>query len=169
MPIINNITRMLDSRKVKYTAFELPIEKLGAQRTAQMLGVSPAMVFKTIVALREKPGKTILAVIPGNHELDLKALAAAVGEKKIRLATLREAEQITGLQTGGISPLALINKGFQVVVDQTAQNFEQIHISGGQRGLNLRLGVKDLEAITQSRFAPISNVSGSSDELEPSD
>jgi Cys-tRNA(Pro)/Cys-tRNA(Cys) deacylase len=166
MPITNNVTRLLDSRKIKYTAFELPAEKLGAEKTAQLLNVSPEIVFKTIVALREKPGKAILAVIPGNRELDLKALAAALGEKKIHLATLREAEQLTGLQAGGISPLALINKGFQVVVDQTAQKLDQIHISGGQRGLNIRLGAKDLEALTRSRFAPISAESDNADEMD---
>ncbi|MBE0698225.1 MAG: Cys-tRNA(Pro) deacylase [Anaerolineaceae bacterium] len=166
MPITNNVTRLLDSRKIKYTAFALPAEKLGAQKTAELLNVSPEVVYKTIVALRDKPGKTILAVIPGNCELNLKALAAALGEKRIRLATLREAEQLTGLLAGGISPLALINKGFQVVVDQTAQIFDQIHISGGQRGLNLRMDTKDLVALTHSHFAPISAESEHADEME---
>jgi Cys-tRNA(Pro)/Cys-tRNA(Cys) deacylase len=166
MPSTNNVTRMLDSHKISYATFELPVEKLGAQTTARLLNVPAEMVFKTIVALRDKPGKAILAVIPGNRELDLKALAAALGEKKIHLATLREAEQLTGLQAGGISPLALINKGFQVVIDQAAQTFPQIHISGGQRGLNLRLGVKDLADITRARFAPISGFVDNAAEME---
>lgn len=166
MPTTNNVTRLLDARKVKYTAFELPPEKLGAKKTAELLNVAPAIVFKTIVAGREKPGKPILAVIPGNRELDLKALAAALSEKKIRLVTQREAEQMTGLQAGGISPLALINKGFQVVIDQSAQGFDAIHVSGGQRGLNLRLPVKDLADLTRARFAPISSESDTADDLE---
>jgi Cys-tRNA(Pro)/Cys-tRNA(Cys) deacylase len=166
MPVTNNITRLLDSRKIKYAAYELPVEKLGALKTAQLLNVAPEIVFKTIVAQREKPGKPILAVIPGSCELDLKALAGVLGEKKIRLATLREAEQLTGLQAGGISPLALINKGFQVVLDQTAQSYEQIHISGGQRGLNLRLGTKDLLDLTHARLAPISSESDNADDME---
>ena len=119
----NNITRLLDSKKIKYTAFALPPEKLGAQETARRLNVPPEQVFKTIVAKRDKPGKPILAVIPGPCELDLKALATALGEKKVHLTTQREAETLTGLQAGGISPLALINKGFQVVIDSAAQNF----------------------------------------------
>jgi len=166
MATVNNVTRMLDSRKIPYTAFELPVEKIGAARAAQLLGAPPAMVFKTIVALRETPGKAILAVIPGNCELNLKALATALGEKKVRLATLREAEQITGLQAGGISPLALINKGFQVIIDQTAKNFAQIHISGGQRGLNLRLGVEDLAAITRARFGLIGVESDTAEDID---
>jgi Cys-tRNA(Pro)/Cys-tRNA(Cys) deacylase len=164
MAVTNNITRMLDSKKVAYTAFELPAEKLGALETARRLGAPPEIVYKTIVAAREKPGKAVLAVIPGNRALDLKALAACLGEKKMRLPTQREAEQMTGLQAGGISALALINKGFQVVIDQSAQNFEQIHVSGGQLGLNIRLPVTDLAALTRARFASIS--SGESDDSE---
>lgn len=152
----NNVTRLLDSKKVKYTAFELPAEKLGALETARRLGVPVEQVYKTIVATRDKPGKPVLAVIPGNRELDLKALAAALGEKKIHLPTQREAEQLTGLLAGGISPLALINKGFQVVIDQSAQNFSEIHVSGGQRGINIRLPVADLASLVRARFAAIS-------------
>ena len=158
MPVTNNVTRMLDSRKVKYTAFELPAEKLGARETARRLNVPSGQVFKTIVATREKPGKPVLAVIPGDRELNLKALAAALGEKKVHLPTQREAEQLTGLQAGGISPLALINKGFQVVIDEAAQSFDEIHVSGGQRGLNIRLSVKDLSGLTHARFAPVSSI-----------
>jgi Cys-tRNA(Pro)/Cys-tRNA(Cys) deacylase len=88
--------------------------------------------------------------------VDLKALAAFLGEKKMHLPTEREAEQMTGLQAGGISPLALINKGFQVVIDSTAESLDEICISGGQRGLNLRLSPRDLARLTNARFAPIS-------------
>ena len=153
----NNITRMLDSKKIRYTAFELPAEKLGAQETARRLNVPPEQVFKTIVAKRDKPGKPILAVIPGNRALDLKALAAALNEKKVHLTTQREAEQLTGLLAGGISPLALINKGFQVVIDASAQAFPEIHVSGGQRGLNIRLPVADLGKLVNARFAPLAS------------
>lgn len=164
MPTTNNVTRLLDSKKIAYTAFELPAEKLGALETARRLNAPPEQVFKTIVAAREKPGKPVLAVIPGNRELDLKSLAAFLGEKKMRLPTQREAEQMTGLQAGGISPLALINKGFQVVIDLSAQGFDQIHVSGGQRGLNIRLPVKALAELTRARFGAVST--GESDETE---
>ena len=151
----NNITRLLDQRKIKYTAFELPAEKLGAEVTAEMLGVPPEIVFKTIVVKREGKGKPILAVVPGNREVDLKLLAKAVGEKKVFLTTQKEAEQLTQLQAGGISPLALLNRGFQIVLDQSAQNHLEIHISGGQRGLNIRLPVEDLVKLTNARLAEI--------------
>jgi Cys-tRNA(Pro)/Cys-tRNA(Cys) deacylase len=155
--ITNNVTRLLDSRKITYTAFELEAEKLGAVETAHRLGVPMEQVFKTIVIVREKPAKPILAVIPGDGQADLKAIAAVVNEKKVHLPTQREAEQLTGLQAGGISPLALLNKGFQVLVDQTAANFEQIHISGGQRGLNIRIPTQALIDLTHARLAKITS------------
>ena len=156
MTTINNITRLLDSRKIPYTVFETPTEKLGALEVAEFLNVSPNTVFKTIVVTREKGKKPILAVIPGDRSLDLKLLAAFLGEKKVHLPTEREAEQVTGLQAGGISPLALINKGFQVVMDSLAQTYTEIHISGGQRGLNIRLPVTDLIKLTNARVSSIS-------------
>jgi len=156
MPAITNVTRLLDSRKIPYTAFETPAEKLGALETAHFLNVEAASVFKTIVVTREKPGKPLLVVVPGNAEVDLKLLAAALGEKKVHLPTEREAEQLTGLQAGGISPLALVNKGFQVVIDASAQAFGQIHVSGGQRGLNILLAASDLARLTNARFAAVS-------------
>lgn len=154
----NNITRFLDSRKISYTALETPSEKLGALETAKFLNLPPEVVFKTIVVTRDKPKKPILAVLPGPNSVELKLLAAALGEKKVYLPTEREAEQLTGLQAGGISPLALINRGFQVVIDSTAQAYEQIHVSGGQRGLNIKLPVADLIKLTNARIAAISKV-----------
>ncbi len=151
----NNITRVLDSHKIRYTAFETPPEKLGALETARLLDVPPEMVFKTIVVAREGKGKPILAVVPGPQEVDLKALARVVNEKKLRRPTEREAEQLTGLQAGGISPLALIKRGFQVILDASAQSYPEIHISGGQRGLNIRLPVPDLIKLTNARLAAI--------------
>lgn len=152
----NNITRLLDARKIPYTAFELPNEKIGALEAARHLGVSPALVYKTIVITREGKGKPILAVIPGPHEVDLKALAKAVGEKKVSLPTQREAERLTGLQAGGISPLALLQRGFQVILDESAQQQAEIYISGGQRGLNIRLPVVALISLTNAKLAAIS-------------
>jgi Cys-tRNA(Pro)/Cys-tRNA(Cys) deacylase len=153
----NNVTRMLDSKKIPYKAFDLPAEKLGAVESAHLLGVPDAQVFKTIVVTRPKPGKPILAVIPGDREVDLKAVAAAVGEKKVQVPTLKEAEQLTGLLAGGISPLALINRGFQVLLDESANAFDEVHISGGQRGLNIRLKVKDLISLTNARVVDVSH------------
>jgi Cys-tRNA(Pro)/Cys-tRNA(Cys) deacylase len=160
MTIVNNVTRMLDSRKIPYTAYELPAEKLGALETARLLDVEPATVYKTIVVTREKSvkKKPLLVVIPGPNQVDLKALAIFLREKKVYLPTEREAEGLTGLQAGGISPLALLNKGFQVVLDATAQEQAEIHVSGGQRGLNLRVPVDAFIHLTKARVATVSYV-----------
>ena len=156
MPAVNNVTRLLDSKKIRYTALDTANEKLGAVETARLLNVDPALVFKTIVVTRDKPKKPLLLVVPGTATVDLKAVASAMEEKKVYLPTEKEAERLTGLQAGGISPLALINKGFQVLIDASAQLLEEIHVSGGQRGLNIRLPVRDLVELTKARFASIS-------------
>ncbi|NMC79385.1 MAG: Cys-tRNA(Pro) deacylase [Chloroflexi bacterium] len=154
--IKNNVTRLLDSRKIAYTIFELPAEKIGALEAARLLHVDPEEVYKTIVVTREKPGKPLLVVIPGPNEVDLKRVAAFLGEKKVHLPTERQAEQLTDLQAGGISPLALLNRGFEVLLDQSAQAYDTLHISGGQRGLNIRLPVQALIDLTHARLAEVS-------------
>jgi Cys-tRNA(Pro)/Cys-tRNA(Cys) deacylase len=152
----NNVTRFLEARKIPYSAFETPVEKLGAVETAQILGVPLEIVYKTIVLTPQtRPGKPVLAVVPGSGEVDLKRAAAVLGEKKITLPSEREAEQITGLQAGGISPLALLNKGFIILLDDSALQHELIHISGGQRGLNIRLPVQALITLTKARVGKI--------------
>ncbi len=156
MATVNNVTRLLDQRHVAYEAFDLPAEKLGARETAELLGVSPALVFKTIVVTRDKPKKPLLVIVPGDAVVDLKLVAAAVGEKKVYLPTEREAEALTGLQAGGISPLALLNKGFRVLMDENAQRYSQIHVSGGQRGLNIKIPTAELIKLTSAQVAPLS-------------
>ncbi len=155
----NNVTRMLESRRIPFRAYDLPSEKISALESARMLGVPAGQVFKSIVVTRLKPGKPVLAIIPGNREVDLKAVAAVLGEKKVQVPTLIEAEHLTGLLAGGISPLALLNRGFQFLLDDSAVNFDEIHISGGQRGLNIRLKVSDLVGLTNARITVISHPS----------
>jgi len=94
----------------------------------------------------------MLVVIPGPDTLDLKTLAKGAGLKKAKMATHIEAEALTGLQTGGISPLALINKGFDIYLSDQARAYETIAVSAGQRGANLELSVKDLVKLTNARL-----------------
>lgn len=154
MAIKNNVTRFLDAKKVDYTAYELSDEKRGAEETALILGVPLSQVFKTIVVKRQR-GKAILAVISGESEVDLKKVAKLVGEKKVFLPTQAEAEGLTKLQAGGISPLALINKGFDILLDKTAHNHKELHLSGGQRNLNICIGVDDLIRLTRARVGDL--------------
>ena len=78
---------MLESKNIKFEIFELPPEKLGAQESAELMGVPAEKVFKTIVTRREQTGKIVLAVIPGNMQADLKMLAKLLNEKKMQVTT----------------------------------------------------------------------------------
>ena len=156
--IKNNITRFLDAQKISYTALELPAEKLGAEETASFLGVPLEQVFKTIVVAREGQGKPILAIVPGTGRVDLKALAHLLGEKKLHIPTEREVEKLTGMQTGGVSPPGLIHRGFQMVLDRSAERYESIYVSGGQRGLNIRLPVNALVELIHPLIADICQI-----------
>lgn len=153
MAFRNNVTRLLDARKIPYQIFELSKEKHSAEETAELLGVPLNQVYKTLVILREDKGKKpLLVMAPAGQEVSLKAITAALSEKKkLRMATQAEAEALTRLQTGGISALALLNKGFEICLEQAALNLPFIHISAGERGANLRLAVQDLIALTGAR------------------
>jgi Cys-tRNA(Pro)/Cys-tRNA(Cys) deacylase len=153
MTFRNNVTRLLDSRKIAYQVFEFSEEKHSAEETAALLGVPEEQVYKTLVVLREAKGKKpLLVMAPAGRELNLKALAASLGEKKLKMATQREAEGLTGLQVGGISALALLNRGFEICIDRAARQLGQVHISAGQRGANVRLSVSDLAALTKAKW-----------------
>jgi Cys-tRNA(Pro)/Cys-tRNA(Cys) deacylase len=158
MPIKNNVTRLLDSRKIAYTTAEYDGSIFhSAEEVAQLIGVPVDQVYKTIVVLREdRTRKPLLVMVAGQREIDLKKLAASVGEKKLHIAKHDEAEKLTGLQVGGISALALLSKPFEVCLDRAALDFEHIHISGGQRGLDVQIGVKDLIALTKAKIVEAS-------------
>jgi Cys-tRNA(Pro)/Cys-tRNA(Cys) deacylase len=146
-----NAMRLLEQRKVAYTPLEYPVEgHVSAVEVAALLGAPPAMVYKTLVVLRER-GRPLLVMIAGPRDLDPRRLARALGEKSVRLAPQREAERLTGLQVGGIGALALLNKPFDVLIDRPALALEEILVNGGRRGLNLRLRVDDLLRVTGAR------------------
>jgi len=153
-----NVTRFLDDRNVEYTVQELPERKFGAVETAQFLGIPEDEVYKTIVTRGKDSGRTVLVLVSADTEVDLKALANLLGEKKMLKLSQREAEKVTGLKAGGISPLALINKGFKVIIDETAIAKESINISGGQWGLTLQISPLNLAEITRAKFAPVSQM-----------
>lgn len=158
MPIKNNVTRLLDSRKIAYATIEYDGAQFhSADEVAQLIGVPVEQVYKTIVVLREdKTRKPLLVMVAAPREIDLKRLAASAGEKKLRIAKHDEAEALTSLQVGGISAVALLSKPFEICLDRTALDFEHIHISGGQRGLDVKIGVKDLIALTKAKIVDAS-------------
>jgi len=121
------------------------------------LGLDPARVFKTLVAVVDMAaGRSQLAVgvVPVAGHLDLKALAAAVGGKKAAMAAVADAERSSGYVAGGISPLGQ-RKALPTVIDASAQGFPTMFVSAGRRGLQVELAPQDLARVTRARFAPI--------------
>ncbi len=153
-PFKNNVTRFLDSKKVRYQVFTYAYAEgvHSAVEVAAAIGLPPEQVFKTLVALADDPRhKPMLVITPGPETLELRVFAKAANLKKVKMATHEQAEALTGLQTGGISALALINRGFEVYLDDRALSFEQIAVSAGQRGANLLLPVKELVRLVNAR------------------
>lgn len=145
-----NAMRALDARRVTYEAFTYADTIHSAEEVARVLGAPAGEVFKTLVVLVE-PDRRLLIVTPGNRELDMRLVAKGVGAKSARMASQREAERLTGLLVGGISPLALLDRHFEVYLDAPALALDMLYINGGRRGINLRLRVSDLIAITGAR------------------
>ncbi|MDT8307678.1 MAG: aminoacyl-tRNA deacylase [Anaerolineae bacterium] len=143
--------RLLEGKKIPYEAVTYPESERDATVVARYLGVPAGQVFKTLVVTRER-GKPLLVMIPADRHLDLKLLAKEVGEKKLQMATHEEAERLTRLQVGGISALALLNRGFAVTIDETARAFDAIYVSAGEKGINLKVGVADLVSLTGAKY-----------------
>lgn len=141
-----NSMRLLESHGVSYEVMAFSVEEKphDATEVAALIGVPVHEVYKTLVVLPAFGGKPVLCMIAADNHLDLKRFAAAIGQKKMVMATHAEAEQLTGLKVGGIGALALVQKNWAVYLDQPATLLEKINVSGGQRGINLRVGVNDL-------------------------
>lgn len=146
-----NAMRALDARNMPYTTFFYAETIHSADEVAALLAVPASSVFKTLVALADG-ARRLLVMEPGDREMDLRLLARAVGAKAARMALQREAEQWTGLKVGGISPLALLDKRFEVYLDASAADLDELYLNGGQRGVNIKLRVADLLAITGARL-----------------
>jgi Cys-tRNA(Pro)/Cys-tRNA(Cys) deacylase len=149
--------RVLEGHEVPYEPVSYEVqEHLSAAEVAAALGFPAEQTFKTLVVLPDRPGaRPILALVPGDTQLDLKKLAAAAGEKKVQMAPQRDAERLTGLQKGGISPLALMDKGWPVIVDEIALLFDRIEISAGKVGVGVLAPVEPLIALLRAITADI--------------
>lgn len=164
----NNVTRLLESRKVRFVLHQYTYGAGGgaggahsAEEVAAAIGLPAAQVFKTLVALSDEPRrKPMLVVVPAPAALELRSFAKEVGAKKVRMATHAEAEALTGLQTGGISALALTNKGFDVWLDRRAAAFATIAVSAGERGANVELVVADFVALVRARWVELGEETG---------
>jgi Cys-tRNA(Pro)/Cys-tRNA(Cys) deacylase len=143
-----NAMRMLEASKVPFETYTFDPDIHSANGVAEALGLPAHQVYKTLVVVRPR-GKPLLVLMAGDRELDLKRLARAVGEKKLSMASYREAEFLTGLQVGGISALALVNRGFDMYIDRA--DTSHVLVSAGCRGINLMLSVEDLIRITRAK------------------
>jgi Cys-tRNA(Pro)/Cys-tRNA(Cys) deacylase len=119
---------------------------------AQALGVAPERVFKTLLA--EVDGALVVGIVPVTAQLDLKALAAAVGGKRAKMADVAAAERATGYVAGGISPLGQ-RKRLPAVLDTSAESFDTLFCSAGRRGLEMELAPADLVRMLSATVAPI--------------
>ncbi|ODU64655.1 MAG: aminoacyl-tRNA deacylase [Micrococcales bacterium 70-64] len=119
---------------------------------AEVLGVDPDQVFKTLMA--DVDGRLVVAIVPVSGKLDLKALAAAVGGKRAEMADPRLAEKRTGYVVGGISPLGQKN-AHATVLDETAELYDTVFVSGGRRGFDIELSPGDLVRATRAAVAAI--------------
>jgi Cys-tRNA(Pro)/Cys-tRNA(Cys) deacylase len=146
--------RVLEGQKIKYSVASYPASERDAETIAEFIDAPARQVFKTLVVVRAS-GKPILAIVPANRQLNLKSLAKAVGEKKLQMASHKEAEQLTGLQVGGITALALLNRGFVCYVDDSVHNHEEVYISAGKKGLQIKLAPDDLQRVTGAISADI--------------
>lgn len=144
--------RMLEQRRVPHEVFEFDESIRSAQEVARVTGVLAEQVLKTLVVEQDPAkGKPFLVMMPASEEIDLKVLAASLGLKKLRMASHRDAEQQTGLKVGGISALALTGRGFPVLVEESAVVFDEVLVSAGQRGWDVRLHVADLVTLTGAK------------------
>lgn len=150
--------RVLEGQGIAYEPIYFPDTVHDAVEVAQHAGVPPENVYKTLVVEAEEKGfKPMLIMIASNSQLDLKKTAKAVGAKKVHMAKHVDAERMTGLKTGGISALALLNKGFAVYIDEWADVLDFVLVSAGQRGINLRLAPADLIRVTGAEMVDVSS------------
>ena len=149
-----NAARLLDSLGIHYTLREYTVDEhdLSAPHVAEMIGMPPEQVFKTLVARGDRTG-VLMAVIPANTELDLKALATASGNKKVELVSLKEVMPLTGYIRGGVSPVGT-RKAYPVYLDETVDLWDVISVSAGMRGCQMLLAPDDLaRAVDAQRSA----------------
>jgi Cys-tRNA(Pro)/Cys-tRNA(Cys) deacylase len=150
-----NSMRLLEAKNIPYEVLTYEPITRDAEEVAELIGLPPFMVFKTLVVQSVETGKPLLALLPSDRQLDLKRMAASAGEKKVKLASHADAEALTGLKVGGISPLMLTDKNWKVYVDKSAVELQNIVISAGQRGTQLRVPTMPVLTLLRARIVDI--------------
>lgn len=149
-----NAVRLLDSLKIPYKLlhYEVDLEDLAAQNTAQKLNIEPEKLFKTLVV--RSNNNLYFAVIPSNAQLNLKALANVAKEKKLEMIAVKELKSLTGYIRGGVTAIAS-KKDYPVFVDETITLFNNIAVSAGVRGTLIMLASQDYLKVTQGKIGAI--------------
>ena len=152
---VTNAMRLLRQADIEFdtSTYEVDESDLSGVHLAQMLGVDVDCVFKTLVTRSDKRNIYVFC-IPAAQELDLKKCAAAVGEKKIEMTQVKELLGLTGYIRGGCSPVGM-KKKFPTVFDETAQLFDKIYVSAGQRGVQMIVDPMQLAEYVEAKFADV--------------
>ncbi|MHB9145649.1 MAG: Cys-tRNA(Pro) deacylase [Symbiobacteriia bacterium] len=147
--------RILDQLKIPYELREYPWseDELDAVTVAYKIGLPPEQVFKTLVVRGDRTG-VLMACVPGSAELDLKALAAVSGNKRVEMVPVKEIQGLTGYIRGGVSPLGS-KKAYPLYLDTAAAGLGQVSVSAGQRGLQMILSGPDLARATRAKLASL--------------
>ena len=155
-----NAARLLDKADLKYNLipYEFDENDLAAQHVADSLGQDIAKVFKTLVLHGDKTGH-LVCVIPGNCEVDLKALAKVSANKKVEMIAMKDLLGVTGYIRGGCSPIGM-KKHFPTYFHRTARDFDTIYVSAGVRGLQIEINPEDLIRFVRATVADIAVPSG---------
>lgn len=148
-----NAARLLDQKKIPYelVAYEVDESDLSAGHVAALLGEPVEQVFKTILLRGDRTG-LLVAVVPGDHEVDLKILATVSGNKKVEPVAVKELLPLTGYIRGGCSPIGM-KKHFPTFVHESATRYTHIYVSAGVRGLQLKMAPNDLVGIANAKLA----------------
>ena len=156
MPAKTNAARLLDQLGIRYELREYDVDPndLAAETVAAKIGMRAERVFKTLLARGDRNGP-VMAVIPGDQELDLKALAEAAGERKVQLVPVKELQSLTGYIRGGVTALAA-KRDFPVFADETIELFDVISVSAGMRGLQILIAPADYLRATKSTIGALS-------------
>lgn len=150
-----NAIRILESHKIKFetVSYEVDADDLNGETVANKVGAEPDTVFKTLVCVGDKTGYVVFC-IPVTQELNLKKAAAVSGNKKIEMIKLKELLPLTGYIRGGCSPIGM-KKQFPTYIDETAQLFENIFVSAGVRGMQMKLNSSDLLKLVDGVYADL--------------
>ncbi len=150
-----NACRILDSLGVHYTLrdYEVDPDDLSAETVAAKVGLPAEQVFKTLAVRGDRNGVSV-AVIPGNFELDLKALATLTGDRKVELLPLREVQSVTGYIRGGVTALGM-KKDYPVFVDETMEIWDEVAVSAGVRGTQIVLSPAEYLRATSATIGEI--------------